>query len=255
MPDRRQHRGANPEDQKYFSTKQLAPLKEAAVDLCWLMSKGYKRDSALKLVGDRYALHERQRRALGRAVCSDEQLLSRRQRQVTADKLRGQVLLVDGYNVLITIEAALAGGVILASRDSTYRDLASLSGSFRKVEETVPALKLLAAHLSALALKRCTIYLDQPVSNSGRLKEVIYKSLEGAPFELVVELVRNPDRLLLTAPETVASADSQVLDGVARWYNLARQVIVQAVPQIWLIELNLGEGSTFQPQNGGEPLL
>ena len=38
--------------------------------------------------------------------------------------------------MLTTIEAALAGGVILAARDGAYRDMASMHGSYRKVAET-----------------------------------------------------------------------------------------------------------------------
>ena len=250
MPDRRQHRGAHPEDGKYFSSKQLSNLRAAALDLCWLMSRGYKRDSALKLVGDRYGLHDRQRKAVGRSACSDEQLTKRLAREVTVPQLpelgemdpelSGQELLIDGYNVLTTIEAALAGGVILSCRDGSYRDLASMSGCFRKVEETVPALKLLEAHLARLALKACTIYLDQPVSNSGRLRKVIESALADMPFQVKVELLSNPDRALLAASGIVASADSQILDGDVRWYNLARQIVALFVPKAWLIDLDPG---------------
>ena len=74
-----------------------------------------------------------------------------------------------GYNVLITLEVALSGGLLLRSRDGCLRDLASQHGHFKQVEETEPALLLLGEALGGWGVSDCTIYLDEPVSNSGRL--------------------------------------------------------------------------------------
>ena len=49
-------------------------------------------------------------------------------------------LWIDGYNALTTIESALSGSVILRARDGCYRDMASMHGTYRKVQETVPAI-------------------------------------------------------------------------------------------------------------------
>ena len=75
--------------------------------------------------------------------------------------------------MLTTVEAALAGGVLLAARDGTYRDMASMHGSYRKVAETGPALELIGRTASELGVSECLWYLDRPVSNSGRLKTLM----------------------------------------------------------------------------------
>ncbi len=62
-------------------------------------------------------------------------------------KLDAAVLL-DGYNVLTTVEAALAGGVLLEGRDGCYRDMASMAGRFHWVEETAPAVESIGRVLS-----------------------------------------------------------------------------------------------------------
>ena len=121
-------------------------LASAAADLAWLLSRGYAAVSALKLVGDRYRLAARQRTAVARATCSDASCAARQSRRV--DCAAGAPLSIDGYNVLTTVEAALAGGVILAARDGTYRDMASMHGSYRKVAETRPALELIGRTLA-----------------------------------------------------------------------------------------------------------
>ena len=77
--------------------------------------------------------------------------------QVDAEQLRGRPLWLDGYNVLTTIEAALAGGVILAARDGAYRDMASMHGSYRKVAETLPGLGTDRPHAGRLGVARVSL--------------------------------------------------------------------------------------------------
>ncbi len=143
MPDRRTHRGPHPEDARLFGVEALPLLRAAAADFCWLLDRGYAHDSGLKLVGDRYALVARQRTAVSRCCCSASDAARRREHEVGRERLPGAALWLDGYNVLTTIEAALAGGVILIGRDGACRDMASMHGSYRKVAETLPALELL----------------------------------------------------------------------------------------------------------------
>jgi hypothetical protein len=171
MPDRRTHRGPHPEDARLFSAAMRPVLREAAADFGWLLDRGYAHDSALKLVGDRYKLVARQRMAVSRCTCCEADAARRRSHEVGREQLRGAMLWIDGYNVLTSIEAALAGGVILAARDGAYRDMASMHGSYRKVAETLPALELLGRELAADEVSACRWLLDRPVSNSGRLRE------------------------------------------------------------------------------------
>jgi hypothetical protein len=206
-------------------------LREATADLCWLLSRGYADKSTLKLVGDRYDLVARQRTAVGRCSCSDARAARRQDHRLGPEQLAGRPLWLDGYNVLTTVETALAGGVVLAARDGTYRDMASMHGSFRKVAETLPALQLLGRVTAALEVRECVWYLDRPVSNSGRLKQLMDRvaAAEGWPWR--VELVQDPDIPLAETPQVVATADSAILDRCAAWLNLARETIVRQVPQ------------------------
>ncbi len=237
MPDTRTHRGPHPEDLELFSPDAQPVLREAAADLAWLLGRGYAGPSSLKLVGDRYQLAARQRKALARAACSEAELARRQAHQVDPERLVGAPLRLDGYNVLTTIEAALAGGVILVGRDGTCRDMASMHGSYRKVAETVPALEILGQLTSDLGVSSCLWYLDRPVSNSGRLKKIIEAVAARHGWNWQVELVANPDALLVVGQETVASADSAVLDRCAAWFNLAREAIARHVPQANLVSL------------------
>ena len=230
MPDDRKHRGPHPEDARLFAPPQVSALRAAAGDLCWLLSRGYRGESSLKLVGDRYALAARQRNAVSRCACSDADAAARQSRQKDAAALAGRELWIDGYNVLTTIEAALAGGVVLAARDGCYRDMASMHGSYRRVAETLPALEMIGGVLARLRVACCRWLLDRPVSNSGRLKGIMEKLSAERGWPWTVELVDDPDRLLLELREVVATADSGILDCAGAWINLARTVVVECVP-------------------------
>jgi len=212
-------------------------LREAASDLTWLSNRGYPAAAAQKLVGDRYQLAARQRTAVARCVCSDTERIERQRRQVPGETLVGRPLLLDGYNVLTTVEAALADGVILAARDGTLRDMASMHGSFRRVTETRPALELIGHTLSGLGVSLCVWYLDRPVSNSGRLKTAMTELAHEQGWNWTVELVPNPDAVLIASDETIATADSAVLERCRAWYNLARDTVLRSVPGARIVDL------------------
>lgn len=238
LPDKRAHRGPNPEDAESFAPAVHDRLRRAVADYSWLLGRGYREPSALKLVGDRFLLTQRQRMAVMRCACSDEARVRRREHQVSPETVRGERLLLDGYNVLTTVEAALAGGVVLLARDGCYRDLASMHGTFRAVEETLPALRVIGKELRRLRVGGCTWYLDSPVSNSGRLKGRMVELAREEAWDWQVELVPNPDAVLSTAGEIIVSADSVVLDRCGRWFNLAGELVGGVLAPARVVDLS-----------------
>jgi len=237
MPDRRIHRGPHPADARLFAAERVGDLQAAIADFSLLLTKGYAEKSALKLVGDRFGLTQRQRLAIMRGACSDQQLMSRREREVKIAKLAGQPVVIDGYNVLITIEAAMSGGVIFKGRDGCLRDLASIHGTYRKVTETIPAVKVIDSFLAEIGVPTALWLLDSPVSNSGRLKTLIGELARENGRDWEVELLLSPDAELVKTDLVVASSDSVVLDGCKRWTNLATEIIVRKLPDANVLDL------------------
>lgn len=238
MPDRRTHRGPHPADEKLFAPDALADLRLALADFSLLRTKGYAEKSALKLVGDRFSLTQRQRLAVMRSACSDQQLASRSNRRVELKDLAGQSIAIDGYNLLITIEAAMSGGVIFKGRDGCYRDLASIHGTYRKVTETLPALKLIGEFLQETGVGKTLWLLDSPVSNSGRLKALIGDLARRNNWNWNIELLISPDAELKKSKLIVASSDSVVLDDCKKWANLAAEIIIRKCPSAILIDFS-----------------
>jgi hypothetical protein len=245
VPDTRTNRGAHPQDRESFAPEALPALREALADLSWLLTRGYPKTASLKLVGDRFGLKRRQRIALQRCAASDEECAARRRKEVGAEELRGRDLFVDGYNVLLTLEVAMGGGVVLAARDGTFRDMASMSGHYRKVNQTRPALVAAGRFLEAAGCRRVTWLLDRPVSNSARLRAVMQEIAEERGWPWSVELSPSPDRFLISCDGVVATADSAVLDRCQHWYNLARRIVEEAVAEAWIVD------PTASPERGG----
>ena len=237
MPDKRSHRGPHPADAKLFAPDAIPDLRLATADFSLLLTKGYAEKSDLKLVGDKFSLTERQRLAVMRSACSDQQLASRSRRRLEIAELAGRPIIIDGYNVLITIEAAMSGGVIFKGRDGCFRDLASIHGTYRKVTETIPALQLVGKFLKEIGVSEAIWLLDSPVSNSGRLKTLIGELAQDNNWNWEIELLISPDAELKKTDLIVASSDSVVLDGCKSWTNLAAEIITQKLPSAKIINL------------------
>ncbi len=233
MPDKRIHRGQHPADERLFSETVIPDIRRAVLDYSLLLSKGYAEKSSLKLVGDRFTLTERQRLAVMRSSCSDEQLAGRKSRKVEISEVGGKTIAIDGYNLLITIEAAISGGLIFRGRDGYLRDLASIHGTYRKVSETQPAIELIGEFLRKIGISQALWLLDSPVSNSGRLKTMLCKHNP----DWQVELVTSPDAVLIKGEQIVASGDSVVLDKCGKWVDLAGEIIKNRIPAAKIIDL------------------
>jgi len=142
-----------------------------------------------------------------------------------ATAVSGNAVIIDGYNVLITVEACLSRAPIFLARDGCFRDLAGIHGSYRKVTETIGAIELIAANLQSLGICHALWLFDSPVSNSGRLKTIIYELVEKNSWPWDVELLQNPDTELAKTDKIIITADSDVLDKCSRWINLTGYII------------------------------
>lgn len=226
-------RGYMPKDTVEFGLKAAAKLNAAAQELVYLMDRGYDTKSASTFVGNHHLLSERQRLALAR-MTSPHAALEERERK----RLREapQSLVLDGFNTVITLEVALSGSLLLEGMDSTIRDLAGLRGSYRIVDKTVRAVELLLARLEALGVKEALFYLDQQVSNSGRLRALLLDKAAERGVRVQVELHPSVDGVL-SRLENVVTTDAIILDKCGSWYNLNRKLIEETIPEAWILRL------------------
>ena len=103
--------------------------------------------------------------------------------------------------------------------DGAIRDLAALRGTYRIIPETAEAARTLFSALAEMGARKVNILLDEPVSNSGRLKTLLAEAGEGIPFSLDIEIRKDVD-LSLYGKENVITSDSVILDHCTSWVNL-----------------------------------
>lgn len=227
-------RGYEPKDATEFGPRSLDKLNAAAQELRFLLNRGYDVKSASTFIGNHHLLSERQRLALARITSTDAALTERRRKELLQAP---EELVLDGFNTVITLEVALSGSLLLAGMDGTVRDLAGLRGTYRIVDKTVKAVELLLSRLETLGVKRALFYLDQQVSNSGRLRALLLEKAAGRAVEVQAELHPSVDGLLFRM-ENVVTSDAIILDKCKSWYNLNRSLIEQAIPEAWVLQLN-----------------
>ena len=215
-------RGFMPTDGRDFGEKSLPVLRRAAEEVLFLQNRGYMMTNATRFVGDHYQLSERQRLALARTISPLASIVERKSRQVT--DISGETIYIDGFNVIIGLEIACSQSMLFKCMDGTVRDLAGLHGTYRLIPQTDEGIKMLIKALSALRVSKAVIYLDKPVSNSGRLKQRIYELAENIPFELEVLTEDAIDSILKTKP-IIASADAIILDECSKWFNINRYIV------------------------------
>ena len=226
-------RGYVPKDTIEFGPKAAAKLNAAAQELVFLIDRGYDTKSASTFVGNHHLLSERQRLALAR-ITSPHAALEARERKRLREAPAALVL--DGFNTVITLEVALSGSLLLEGMDSTIRDLAGLWGSYRIVDKTVRAVELLLGRMEALGVANALFYLDQQVSNSGRLRALLLDKAEERSIQVQVELHPSVDGVL-SHLENVVTTDAIILDKCGSWYNLNRGLIEETIPEAWILRL------------------
>ncbi|MBX2826805.1 MAG: DUF434 domain-containing protein [Flavobacteriaceae bacterium] len=220
------NRGKEGRDDLMFGTeKAQATLKEAVADMHYLLSRGYAEKSALQLVGNRHRLNVRQQKAVQGMSASIAQISQRKQTELSVEDLKGQLIAIDGFNLLIILESALSGAYVFKGLDDCYRDLSSVHGTYKRVQQTEGALQLVGDTLKELQAGNILWYFDQPVSNSGRLKTLLGELAQEKNYDWTMELDYNPDKLLAETDRVVVSSDAWVLDRAARWSNLAGALI------------------------------
>lgn len=235
--------GPHPKDAELFASSRLPTLRQAAAELRFLRERGYALPSALKLVGDRHQLRERQRTALARATSEAGGAEARATRRVPVDAPPPGAVWIDGFNVVITVETALRGGVLVTTVDGGLRDLAGVHGSYRLSDVTRSAVSAVAGRLEARGWSATPVrwLLDAPVSNTGRLAAELRTVAEARRLPWTAEVVPDPDAVLSVAERGVvaASGDAVILDRCGPWIDLGTEAVRAAVPEAWIVDLEL----------------
>jgi hypothetical protein len=230
-------RGSDPQDAQAFSGEALPGLILARQEIQFMLDRGYPAGSVIALVGGHRQLTVRQRMALQRSTAAQRQIEKRLALMLPWTAARDGILLIDGFNLIITLEVALSGSVLLRCGDGALRDLAGLRGTYRIIPQTSAALDLIGRALHDLAVPEARFFLDAPVSNSGRLRSLITSVAQDWDFPVNVELAPDVDHRL-SGQQRIVSSDSILLDQCRSWFSLAARIVDVYIPEAWVVDLS-----------------
>ena len=218
-------RGYTPDDERNFSPDAVERMRIASRHIQYLINEGYDLKQATVFVGNHFLLSERQRLAIMRSVAKDQDLAERKSKQLPLSELKGKEVWIDGFNTVITLEVLLSDSLLFTCMGGTIRDLAALRGTYRLIPETTEAVRLMFDILQEASVGKVIILLDEPVSNSGRLKSLIAETTEqNKSFDLDIRILRDVDRTLY-GKEGVITSDSIILDHCTSWFNLTSECL------------------------------
>ena len=224
-------------DVRILEELTVRDFTKAAVDFRYLLNRAYPRKGALELVGNRYALTFDQRHLLHRGVFSESDAMSRRRKLLRLRDLRGRALAIDGYNVLITVEAGLSGRPLIAADDGFLRDISGLSANFKKTPSTDHAIHLAFQTLRTAKPRDVLFLFDSPMSKSGRLAQEVRALLARETFSGDAQAMRVPEQILMGFQGIVATSDTAIIDQSEKIFDLAGFILKQNVKPISLLRL------------------
>ncbi|MBW1979636.1 MAG: DUF434 domain-containing protein [Deltaproteobacteria bacterium] len=213
-------------------------LRAAALDFLYLMDHGYPRKRSLELVGNRYNMPSSERHLLQRGIFSRQESQRRKSHLLQLRQLRRARLLVDGHNVLITVESALAGRTLVAATDGVIRDVAGLSHRYKPSALTAEAISCIIDILLQQPPLETLFFLDRPLSRSGELAAQLRNSLHRAGLPGDSQAVAVPEHHLFGAQAVVASSDSAVLDRAQQGIDLAGLVVHKLARPVQLVDFS-----------------
>lgn len=220
------NRGREASDDALFGTEKMQlKLKEAVTDMHYFLSRGYGEKSTLSLVGNRYRLNARQQQAVRGMSASQKQIHDRKSKEVQSKDLEGKEICFDGFNVLILLESILSNAYVFEGQDGFIRDLSSVFGTYKKVKQTSQAIEMIADFFRKEKIKKALWLFDKPVSNSGRLKQMIEEITLNNNLNWEVQLVNNPDKVIAESDYIAVTSDAWILDNASVNFNLMKYML------------------------------
>ncbi|HOI39435.1 MAG TPA: DUF434 domain-containing protein [Methanobacterium sp.] len=195
-------------------------LQEAKIDFQYLLDRGFPRTGALNFVANHYVLDEVQRNYLNRSVFSKKKIKTRKKKLILLSDVKEKNVIIDGYNVLITVESICNSGeeFLVNCDDGVTRDVKAVFGKYKKDKTTLEALNSIISLLKIFKPKRVLFFYDSPVSMSGELAKTTLELLKSLKVPGDAQTASDVDaelvRLSKELDGVVATSDGIVMDKV-----------------------------------------
>lgn len=193
-------------------------LTKPANDVRYLLAREYSINTAIRFVSDHYRLTESERHILVRVVRPPKIATARRGKRLACTDINGRDVLIDGYNVLITIESMLKDETLWLGDDGFVRDTRGVFRSYNNTDATYKAVDKMLSFLSGCKVTSVNILLDTQMSKSGQLAHYIDNRFHIYSLNGSARTSRHVDFDLKNtdAKVVVATADGVIIDAVEK---------------------------------------
>lgn len=198
-------------------------FQNAVSDVIYLYDRDYSEKTVIQAVGNRYMLNREERAILYRGI--SKYTYNKCLNIVSSGSLENKNIIIDGYNVLITLASYLTGDIVFKGIDRITRDIAGTRSAKYLKGQHIRSLEEMFKAFSILKVSEVKILLDKQVSRSGELSSLInsmflFYNLKGKSCT-----VRSPDHLLKRTDCVVCSSDSVVIEKALKVFDLPGFII------------------------------
>jgi hypothetical protein len=199
-------------------------LLNAASDIRFLLDRGYPQKSAVGFVCAHYRLDVKARYLLSRTVLSRELSENRKAKFLPCNKIEGNSIIIDGYNIIIGMESILEKKAYLCD-DGVIRDIKGAFRSYKVSSNTEEAVGLILEFLKEMKPDNVVFLLDAQISKSGMLARMLREKIGESGLKGDARTSKHVDYDLKRCEEIVASSDGVIIDEAERVVNFLRCVV------------------------------
>lgn len=218
-------------------SNRLEVLREAAIDLRYLLNRGYRKESALKLVADKYQLNKSERLILYRSVYSNSEAESIKRKMLTPNMIRDKDVWIDGFNVLNTIEAAMRRELLILCDDGVIRDFSQVYGSYKISQFTISSISMILEELKNLKASNVRVLYDSQLSKSGIIAGKTREIMGSLGLRGNAEAVKRVDSTLSKIDAVVCTSDSVILLACKQFFDLAGYIAINKIGRTDIVTL------------------
>lgn len=202
--------------EKLLKEKLLKPAQDTRSILRW----GYPKFSTIRFVADHFQLSTEERQILTRVIMPPNKIISRINKKVACNGIKDRNLLLDGYNVLLSVDSLLKEEPMWFCDDGYIRDSRYYFSKAKQAEDIEEAVDVVLRFLLEAGPKSVIFLLDAQISRSGELAGFIRhkmreyeisgetKTSKLADFELKSEGANLEKNVIL------ATSDGIIIDSV-----------------------------------------
>jgi len=194
-------------------------------DFKYLLDRNYRKESALNFVSDHYRLNKAQRNGLFRSVFSEKEIKNHKSKLMPIWKISEKNIVIDGFNVLITVESILSGKRVIRCTDGFLRDVSGVYGKYRMSEKTKFAIEKILLILKKYKPRYVLFIFDSQISRSGELSALIKKELHKFGLDGDAKTSKNTDSEIKKLNWITLTSDTTIIEKVNKVIDIAKKLI------------------------------